>query len=66
LIKVNRLNGKEFVVNADLIECVESTPDTVITLTTGNKYVVQQSIDEIIEKVKEYKRDVNGFFKAVN
>lgn len=52
MIKVKRLNGKEFVINSNLIEFVEETPDTVITLTTGRKVVVQESIDEVIEKVK--------------
>lgn len=59
MIKVNRLNGKEFVINADLIECIESTPDTVITLTTGNRYVVQQSLDEVVTRVLNYKRAIN-------
>lgn len=55
MIKVKRLNGKEFVVNSDLIEFVEETPDTVISLTTGKKVVVQESVDEVIEKVIEFK-----------
>jgi flagellar protein FlbD len=56
MIKVTRLNGKEFVINSDLIEFVEETPDTVITLTNGIKVVVKESVDEIIDKV--------GIFKA--
>ncbi len=55
MIKVKRLNGKEFVVNSDLILYVEETPDTVITLTTGQKVVVVNTIDEIIDKVIEFK-----------
>lgn len=55
MIKVERLNGKEFVVNSDLILFVEKTPDTVITLTTGQKVVVKESVDEIIDKVIEFK-----------
>ena len=55
MIKVTRLNLKEMVINADLIECVEATPDVVISLTTGNKIVVRNSMDEIIERVMEYK-----------
>ena len=55
MIKVQRLNGKEFVVNSDLILFVEETPDTVITLTTGQKVVVKESVDEIIEKVINFK-----------
>lgn len=67
MIKVKRLNGKEFVVNSDLILYVEETPDTVITLTTGHKIVVTDTIDEIIDKTiafrikaVEYKRRVEG------
>ena len=55
MIKVKRLNGKEFVINSDLIEFVEETPDTVITLTTGRKVVVQEPIDDIIDKVIAFK-----------
>ncbi|WP_325228011.1 flagellar FlbD family protein [Schnuerera sp.] len=55
MIKVKRLNGKEFVVNSDLIQYVEETPDTVITLTTGQKIVVVETVDQIIEKVIAYK-----------
>lgn len=56
VVKVTRLNGKGFVLNADLIETIEKTPDTVITLTGGNKYVVSEAVDEVIERVIEYKR----------
>ena len=45
-------SGERIAVNSDLIERIEETPDTVITLTNGTKHVVQQSIDEIIEKVQ--------------
>ncbi len=58
MIKVKRLNGKEFVVNSDLIIYVEKTPDTVITLTTGQKVVVQESVDEIIDSVIAFKAKV--------
>jgi len=55
MIKVQRLNGKEFVVNSDLILFVEETPDTVITLTTGQKVVVRETVDEVIDKVIDFK-----------
>ena len=55
MIKVMRLNSKDLIINADLIESIESTPDVVISLTTGNKIVVRNSIDEIINKVIDYK-----------
>ena len=58
MIKVKRLNGKEFVVNCELIQYVEETPDTVITLTTGQKIIVAESVDEVIDKVIEYKAKI--------
>jgi len=48
-------SGEQFAVNPDLIERVEETPDTVITLTNGAKHVVQESIDDIMETVQIYK-----------
>lgn len=56
MIKLRRMNGKEFIINADLIELVEETPNTVIKLTTGNRYVVKESADEIIDKITCYKK----------
>ena len=56
MIKVTRLNGKEFVVNAELIQYVEATPDTVITLVNHEKLVVKEPIDEIVKRVVEYGR----------
>ncbi len=56
MIRLTRLNEKEFVVNADLIKFAEKTPDTIITLTTQEKVVVRESIDEVIRRVIEYKR----------
>ena len=56
MIKVTRLNESGLVVNADLIEFVESTPDTMISLTTGKKIMVRESIDDVINRVTEFKR----------
>ena len=56
MIRLSRLNGKEFVVNCDLIKQVESTPDTVITLTTGEKLLVRESIDEVIRSTMDYRK----------
>lgn len=61
MIKVKRLNNKELVINSELILFVESTPDTVISLTNGSKMVVLDSLDEIIEKVIEYRANINSF-----
>lgn len=63
MIKVKRLNEKEFVVNSDLIEFIEETPDTVITLTTGRKVVVKESVDDIIEKVIDFKTKTMKYIK---
>jgi flagellar protein FlbD len=58
MIEVTRLNKKEFVLNCDWIETVEATPDTVITLTNGKKYVVAEKVEDVIEKIIEYKRKI--------
>ena len=58
MIEVTRLNGKHFVLNADLIETLEETPDTVVTLTTGHKYLVKENVDAVLEKVYAYKRRI--------
>lgn len=56
MIKVSRLNEEEFYVNSELIEFIEETPNTVITLTTGKKIVVRESIDELVERVIAFKK----------
>jgi flagellar protein FlbD len=58
MIKLTHLSHESFVLNADLIEQLESTPDTVITLTTGQKLRVSESADEIIARVVEFRRSV--------
>jgi flagellar protein FlbD len=61
MIQVTRLNGSRVVVNALLIEMVEATPDTVITLTTGNKLVVRESVQDVIGLVTDYIRLAGAF-----
>ncbi|MGI5998807.1 MAG: flagellar FlbD family protein [Lutispora sp.] len=58
MIKVTRLNGKEYYINFDLIEIIEETPDTVITLRDGKKYVVLEKASEVIDRIIEFKRRV--------
>lgn len=55
MIKLTKINGKEFFVNSDLIEFVESTPDTIITLTTGKKLIVKEDPEQIVEQVILFK-----------
>ena len=56
--KLRRLNDKEFVLNCEIIESIEETPDTVITLTTGKKILVKETVDDIINKVITFKNQV--------
>lgn len=59
MIKVHRLNGQEIILNAELIECIDSVPDTVITLYTNNRFVVKESMEEIYRLILLYKQTVN-------
>ena len=63
MISLTRINGKDIVLNADLIEIVEKTPDTIISMTTGKKYIVKESVGDIVEKVLEYRRLIFPFKK---
>ena len=63
MIKVVRINGREIVINAELIEFVENTPDTIISMSTGKKIIVKDSVDELISKVLDYRREIFPFKK---
>lgn len=56
MIRLTRLNGRSFVLNADLIENIETTPDTVITLLNGRTYMVREKIDLVRKLVIRYRR----------
>ena len=58
MIWVTRLNGSEIVVNADLIETVESTPDTVLTLVDGKKYVVQENAADVVGRIQAFRASI--------
>lgn len=58
MIEVTKLSGQKILVNPDLLEIVEETPDTVVTLTTGKKIIVKESRQEIKNLVKSYRRDI--------
>jgi flagellar protein FlbD len=60
MIHVTRLNHKPIVLNSDLIEQIEMTPDTVISLTTGEKIRVLESSDELIERVVNFRRTISA------
>ncbi len=56
MISLTRLNGKRFVLNAELIRTVEETPDTLITLISGEHVVVKETLREVVDRVVEYGR----------
>ena len=58
MIDVTKVNGKKFTLNSRLIEAIEETPDTVITLTTGKKIIVKESRQEVKNLVKLYEKDL--------
>lgn len=64
MIKVTRLNGREIVVNADLIRFVEQTPDTLITLTSGDRLLVKETMEQVVARAIEYARSIRTNFQA--
>jgi len=61
MIAVTRLNGKKFVVNAEQIRYVETTPDTMITLMNGDKIMVKETLDEVVNMAVQYQRQIRVF-----
>lgn len=58
MVELTGMNNKSFVLNADHIEKIEEVPETLITLTNGKKYIVLETIDEVIEEVIKYKNRI--------
>lgn len=58
MIKLTRLNGTEYYVNPDLIEIMEKTPDTVLSLVNDKKLIVREDPSEIISRIIEYNRKI--------
>ena len=58
VIRVTRLNGLFLTLNSDLIKFVEQAPDTVITLTNGEKLIVRESEEEVIQLIREFRRSM--------
>ncbi|MGI6113389.1 MAG: flagellar FlbD family protein [Mahellales bacterium] len=65
MVKVTRLNGKKMVINCELIESVEATPDTVVTLSNGKKIVVKEDIDTLVQLVVQYKGKILDFCRRI-
>ena len=67
MVKLTRLDRRELVVNADLVEFIEATPETIISMTTGKKVVVKESVDEVIRRIVEFRhRTLPTVKSAVN
>ncbi|HHZ16594.1 MAG TPA: flagellar FlbD family protein [Peptococcaceae bacterium] len=62
MIELTKLNGTPFVVNAELIEIIEATPDTVITLINGRKMMVKETVDEVVKKAVDYKKLITNVY----
>jgi len=61
MIRLTRLNGRPFVLNAEQIKTVERTPDTLVTLLTGDQFVVRESLEEVVRRAIEYGRALRTF-----
>jgi flagellar protein FlbD len=66
MITLHRLNKQEFVLNADLIETIEATPDTLLTLTNGKKLIVRDAIADILGRVISYRQLCHGAIQVVH
>jgi flagellar protein FlbD len=66
MIYVTRLDHNPMVVNAELIVTVESTPDTLLTLSSGLQFLVRESVGDVVARVVEYRRQVMGTLKVVS
>jgi flagellar protein FlbD len=64
MIILTKINNAPITVNSDLIQYIEETPDTIITMTNNDKVVVQDSMEEIIQKVVHYRRLINGLIDS--
>ncbi len=60
MVQLSRFDSSEFYLNADLIETIETTPDTVISLTNGKKLIVRESADEVVSRVVSFRRRIIG------
>ena len=56
MIKLTRLDGEAFILNADLIRFIEKRPDTFITLTTGERLIVSESMDDVVDRAVDYQQ----------
>ncbi len=65
MIKVTRLNGTQLVINADLIETIEERPDTIVSLTNEHRFVVKESISELLDLIADYRQRCHPGWRSV-
>ena len=65
MIRLTRLNGQELAVNSDLIKFIEKAPDTVVTLTNGEKIIVRENTEQVLERIVAFRRAVLAGLLAV-
>lgn len=68
MIKLTKFNSDgnkkgEFILNAEIIETVEETPDTVVTLVNGKKYIIEEKMEEVVRRVMAYRRALHSNFR---
>jgi flagellar protein FlbD len=67
MIQLTRLNNQPLIVNSDLIKCVERAPDTVLTLVTGEKIIVRETTEQVLERVVAFRRAIlSGLTRIVS
>ena len=66
MISLHRLNKAEFLLNPDLIETIEATPDTMISLTTGKKIIVRDGIEDVVGRIINFRQLCNSTIRVVN
>jgi flagellar protein FlbD len=59
MIKVTRLDGKEYFVNPYQIECIEVNPDTTLVMLSGKHHIVREEVDDVLEKIQTYQQKLN-------
>ena len=61
MIKVSKLDGNEYYINPDQIECIEINPDTTLVMLSGKHYIVKDEVDELLKKIEDYHRQTVPF-----
>ena len=59
MIELTKLNGESFILNAGLVESIEATPDTIVRLTNGKRFIVREKVSEVVERAIEFERRIH-------